>query len=193
MEDVLLENDWRDAKDAVLKGGETGGGGLLLATIGSREGVMGRGATEERDGGRGPGSGVARPLLTRMPGGETALSREGVVGRDVGGRVFALVSNETDLRIEPVGVLIVLSLVPVLWGDIERPSEVSPTICDIVRERDESAGGLVDAVEMVGLSGCADLDLETMPGIATPPFPNTGCGASTRVRCSNLVGSWASC
>jgi len=32
-----------------------------------------------------------------------------------------------------------------------------------------------------------------IPGIATPPLPNTGCGADIFVRCSNCVGSCASC
>ena len=39
-----------------------------------------------------------------------------------------------------------------------------------------------------GIDGCL-----VMPGIATPPFPNTGWGDVIRVRCSNCVGSWASC
>ena len=32
-----------------------------------------------------------------------------------------------------------------------------------------------------------------MPGMATPPRPNTGCGVVTWVLCSNCVGSCASC
>ena len=112
-EDGVLLKDWREAKEVVLNGGETGGGGLLLEVIDSREGVIGRGAFEEREDGRGPGSGVARPLLTTMPGGDTALSRDGVVGREGGRPVRGLVSKDTDFLTDPVGVLIVLSRVPV--------------------------------------------------------------------------------